>query len=185
MTDAFVDYYVNHPDYQVTDGWTYATIAATNAGGIRTTLTPGTVVFDDLFTTLPFANTIDTFELRGDHLLEMLEFSASAYRYYNFLQFSGMQVVFNITKPDNEKVVSVKVLCRECQIPRYEPLDATKWYRIIFPSFIGAGGNGYEMMKNRRNVKTGDKLDTEVVEIYMKKMSPIIQRKDGRIVVLT
>jgi 5'-nucleotidase len=176
---------VNHPDYQVTDGWTYATISATNAGGIRTSLAPGTVIYDDIFTTLPFANTIDTFELRGDHVLEMLEFSASAYRYYNFLQFSGLQVVFNVTKPNNEKVVSAKVLCRECQIPRYEPLDVTKWYRIIFPSFIGAGGNGYEMMKNRRNFKQGDKLDTEVVEIYMKKMSPIIQGKDGRIVVVT
>lgn len=169
----------------MTDGWTYATISGTNAGGIRTSLPLGKILFEDLYTTLPFSNTIDTFELKGEHLLEMLEFSASAHRNYNFLQFSGLQVVYNVTKPDNEKVISANVLCRECQVPKYEPLDLAKWYRIIFPSFIGSGGNGFEMMKNRRNVRKGDKIDTEVVEIYMKKMSPIIQKKDGRIKVVT
>lgn len=183
FTDAFVDYYVNHPDYQVTDGWTYATIAVTHSGHIRTSLSPGKVIFDDLFTILPFAFTIDTFELRGEHLLEMLEYGASAYRTYNFLQFSGMHVVLNVTKPNNEKVISVDVLCRECQIPKYEPLDLTKWYRIIFPSFVGAGGNGFEMLKTRRNVRTGN-LDTTAAEAYMKKLGPIIQKKDGRLTVL-
>ena len=185
MTDACVDYVTTQQDYQVDDGWTYATIAILHAGGIRTSLPEGLVIFDDLFTTLPFAFTVDSFELRGDDILKMLQFSANAYRYYNFLQFSGMRVVFNITNPLNERVVSVSVLCRECEVPRYENLDLEKWYRVISPSFIGAGGNGFYMMKNRRNVKVGEKKDTEVVEEYLRKMSPVIQKKDGRIVILT
>jgi 5'-nucleotidase len=37
ITDAFVDYFVDHPDYKEDDGsWTYGTIAITNHGGIRT-----------------------------------------------------------------------------------------------------------------------------------------------------
>lgn len=185
FTDACVDYVTNHQEDQVKDGWTYAAIAILHAGGIRTSLPEGTVIFDDLFTTLPFAFTVDTFELRGDDILKMLEFSASAYSYYNFLQFSGMHVIYNITKPSNERVVSVTVLCRECEVPRYENLDLTKWYRVIAPSFIGAGGNGFYMMNNRRNVKVGEKKDTEVTEWYLKKMSPVIQKKDNRIVILT
>lgn len=77
VTDAFVDYFISHPDYQGDDdSWTYGTIALTNAGGIRTTLAPGMINYDDLFTSLPFQNTIDSFELRGDHLLEALQMSA-------------------------------------------------------------------------------------------------------------
>lgn len=41
VTDAFVDYFVSHPDYQEDDAWTYGAISLTNAGGIRTTLIPG------------------------------------------------------------------------------------------------------------------------------------------------
>jgi 5'-nucleotidase len=187
VTDAFVDYFVDHPDYKENDGsWTYGTISCTNAGGIRTTLAPGMVTYDDLFTSLPFQNTIDTFELQGQHLLEALEFSAAAYSFYNFLQFSGLRVVFNVTEPVNHRVVSVDVLCRNCEIPAYLPLNATQWYRMIVPAFIGAGGNGYVAFgDNRRNHRKGDKMDIEIVERYLKKLSPVIQKKDGRNIVVT
>ena len=187
VTDAFVDYFVDHPDYKEDDGsWTYGTISCTNAGGIRTTLAPGVVTYDDLFTSLPFQNTIDTFELQGRHLLEAMEFSAAAYRYYNFLQFSGMRIVFNVTEPVNHRVVSIDVLCRHCEVPSYEPLNPDLWYRMIVPSFIGAGGNGYIAFgENRRNHRKGDKMDIDIVEKYLKKLSPVIQKKDGRNIVLT
>lgn len=186
VTDAFVHHFVDHPDYKEDDSWSYGTISCTNAGGIRTTLAPGIVTYDDLFTSLPFQNTIDTFELMGEHLLEALEFSAAAYSFYNFLQFSGMRVVFNVTQPINSRVVSVDVLCRQCDVPRYEKLVPSEWYRMIVPSFIGGGGNGYIAFgNNRRNHRRGDKMDIEIVEAYMKKLSPVIQRKDGRNIVVT
>lgn len=153
-------------------------------GGIRTNLPPGTLVFDDLFSTLPFANRLSVFELLGKDLLEVLEFSASAYRYYNFLQFSGMRVAFNISMPENQKVLSVDILCRECSIPKYEPLQLDKWYRLIVPSFIGNGGNGYVMFTRKRNDRTTVELDIEAAEKYFNKMSPVVQKKDGRITVL-
>lgn len=187
VCDAYSNYFVDHPDYQENDGsWTYGTISITNAGGIRTTLAPGVITYDDLFTSLPFQNKIDTFELKGEHLLEAMEFSAAAYSFYNFLQFSGMKVVFNVSEPVNHRVISIDVLCRHCDVPRYEKLDLNQWYRLIVPSFIGSGGNGYVAFgKNRRNHRAGDKFDIEIVELYLKKLSPVIQRKDGRNIVLT
>lgn len=183
VTDAFVDFIINHPDFQ-DDSWAYATVAITNAGGIRTSLPPGVVLFDDLFTTLPFTNTLSVFELLGKDLLEALQFSGNAYRYYNFLQFSGLKVIYNVTL-EHERVLSVDVLCRECDVPRYEPLELDKWYRLIVPSFIGGGGNGYVMFKRKRNNRITKEQDIEVVEQYLKKLSPVIQKKDGRINVLT
>lgn len=185
VTDAFVNYFMDHPDYQENDdSWTYGTVSCTNAGGIRTTLAAGDISYDDLFTSLPFQNTIDTFELRGDHLLEILEFSAAAYSFYNFLQFSGIKVVFNVTEPVNHRVVSAEVLCRHCDVPSYVQIDPALWYRMIVPSFIGAGGNGFVPFTHRRNHRKGEKMDIELVELYMKKLSPVIQRKDGRNIVL-
>jgi 5'-nucleotidase len=185
VCDAFVDYFITHDDYQVTDGWAYATVAITNAGGIRTNLPAGEIVYDDLFTTLPFSNSLDTFELLGQDLLEVLQYSANAYSFYNFLQFSGMRVTYNVTMPLDERMVSVDILCRECDVPKYEALDVTKWYRLIVPSFIGGGGNGYIMFRNKRNNRTTQAKDIELVEQYFEKMSPVVQKKDGRIVVLT
>ena len=185
VTDAFVDYFVNHPDYQEEGSWAYSTIGMTNAGGIRTTISPGEVTYDDLFTALPFQNTIDSFELRGDHILDVLEFAGAAYTFYNFMVFSGMKVVYNMTQPEFHRVVSVNVLCRQCGVPEYEPLDPSKDYRMLVPSFIAGGGNGFTMFgEYRTNFKRGDKFDIEVVEAYIKKMSPIIQKKDGRCIIL-
>ena len=187
IADAFVDYFINHPDYQSDDdSWTYGTIATIHAGGIRTSLKPGMINYDDLFTVIPFMFGVDSFELRGDHLLEILEYSGANYSTYNFLQFSGMKVIFNVTRPEFGRVVSVDVLCRQCEVPRYEKLDLSQWYRIIVPDFIGAGGNGFVIFpRNRRNVRKGDKKDIEVVERYIKKLQPVIQRKDGRLTVVT
>jgi 5'-nucleotidase len=183
VTDSFVDYFTNHPDYQEEGSWTYATIGITNAGGIRTSLPPGAVTYDDLFTVLPFQNTIDTFELQGKDLLGVLQISADWWRYYNFLTFTGLKVVYNVTNPEKAQVVSVDVLCRECDMPKYEKLDENKWYRMAVPSFIGAGGNGFTPFTKRRNYRKGDMMDVDVVGKYLKKMSPVIYKKEGRIIV--
>jgi hypothetical protein len=57
---------------------------------------------------------------------------------------------------------------------------------MIVPSFIGAGGNGFIMMgNNRRNHRKGDKMDIEIVEKYLAKLSPVVYKNDGRLQVLT
>lgn len=182
VTDSFVNYFMNHPDYQPEESaWTYATIGITNAGGIRTSLSAGEINFDDLFTVMPFQNTIDTLELQGKDLWDVLQISAEWYRFYNFLQFSGLKVVYNVTVPEEAKVVSVDVLCRVCEVPRYEKLDPEEWYRIAIPSFIGGGGNGFKPFENRRNHIKGDKMDVDVVAEYLAKLSPVFYKKEGRI----
>lgn len=75
--------------------WTYSPIAIYAVGGIRTTLDKGALTYGDLVTTMPFENTLDTMDMRGEHLLMALEFSASLsweedrYDGANTLQISG------------------------------------------------------------------------------------------------
>uniref|UniRef100_A0A182K4G0 Apyrase n=1 Tax=Anopheles christyi TaxID=43041 RepID=A0A182K4G0_9DIPT len=180
VADAFVDYYVGRGEGELE--WTYAAIGITNDGGLRTSLAPGTLTYEDLVTAIPYENTVDTFELRGQYLLDALEYSASRYNTADVLQFSGLRVIFNLTRPAMQRVQQVDVRCRVCRIPRYEPLDVNATYRIAIAAWIGSGGNGYDMFgQHRTNVRIGP-LDIDVFERYVSKMSPIMQGTDGRMV---
>ncbi|XP_041788378.1 apyrase-like [Anopheles merus] len=180
VADAFVDYYVGRGEAE--HEWTYAAIGITNDGGLRTSLAPGTLTYEDLVTAIPYENTVDTFELRGHYLLDALEYSASRYDTADVLQFAGLRVVFNLTRPALQRVQRVDVRCRVCRIPRYEPLDLNATYRIAIAAWIGSGGNGYTMFgQHRTNVRVGP-LDIDVFERYVAKMSPIMQGTDGRMV---
>lgn len=64
--------------------------------------------------------------------------------------FTGLKVVYNVTRPVNERVVSVHVLCQKCLEPRYEPLETDKFYRIIGQDFLANGGDGYKVISNNR-----------------------------------
>ncbi|XP_058825829.1 apyrase-like [Topomyia yanbarensis] len=183
VADAFVDYYVHRRENP--DEWTYASIGITNDGGIRTSLQSGPLTYDDIVTAVPYENTIDTFDLEGRYLWEALEYSASRHSSADVLQVSGLRVVYNISKPVGRRVVSVDVRCRVCRVPRYEPLDMNKPYRLAVAEWIGNGGNGYSMFSDHRtNLRIGP-LDIVVLEEYVTKMSPIMQGTDGRIRVVT
>ncbi|XP_058056197.1 apyrase-like [Anopheles bellator] len=183
VADAFVDYYAERAESELE--WTYASIGITNDGGLRTSLSVGTLTYEDLVTAIPYENTIDTFELQGQYLLEALEYSASRYDTADVLQFSGLRVVFNMTRPAFQRVQRVDVRCRVCRTPRYEPLDRNTLYRIAIAAWIGSGGNGYQMFADHRtNVHVGP-LDIDVFERYVSRMSPIMQGTDGRMQFVT
>lgn len=62
-----------------------------------------------------------------------------------FLQVSGVQVKYDLSRPNGERVVSLKVLCSACTIPRYENIELAKEYNVILDQFLYAGGDGYDM----------------------------------------
>nr|CAD7424035.1 unnamed protein product [Timema monikensis] len=119
------------------------------------------ITFNDLVTCTPFLNTIDTLELQGRDLLQVLEksvsnpFNSTASGGFNgkgFLQYSGLNVVYNMTRPIGERVVKVDALCAECRVPHYQPLNLDTWYRIAVNSYLAGGGDGYKVFEqNSRN----------------------------------
>lgn len=124
---------------------------------------------------------MDTFDIRGDHLLEALEISAANYGTVNFLQLSGLQLIVDISAPKGNRVKSVKVRCGECHVPVYEYLDWKKYYRIAIASWIGDGGNGFQVFKNYRKNLVRGPTSLSVIERYIRKISPVISTLDRRI----
>ncbi len=63
-------------------------IALQNGGGVRTTLKAGNITLADVFTVLPFGNSLAIMDLKGSEVKEALEHSvktapATANRYQN------------------------------------------------------------------------------------------------------
>lgn len=61
-----------------------------------------------------------------------------------------MQVTYNITKDPGNRVVSIKLRCGACKVPRYTPLVSTKVYTVLTSKLIAEGGDGYTVIKQKR-----------------------------------
>lgn len=100
------------------------------------------------------------------------------------MQVSGIRVVFDTSRPVGSRVTSLKLLCNECLTPVYSNVNYSQTYRIIVPSFIANGGDGYVMIRdNLKNRKTGP-TDIDVFSEYVRKRTKITQADDERILLL-
>lgn len=88
-------------------------------------------------------------EIEGKHIKSALEYGVR-FSSPSIMQISGMKVVYNMTAPINSKIVTLDVLCRVCDVPRYSSIHDEEWYRIIMPSFLGNGGDGFLMFREKR-----------------------------------
>ncbi|XP_022100679.1 5'-nucleotidase-like [Acanthaster planci] len=182
ITDAYVRQEVKFPDEL---RWNDVSIAIVNGGSIRTSLYQGDLTVGDILTVLPFGNTIDTITIKGVYLLEALENSVAEYdpvvRPGRFLQFSGMIVSYDLSKPPGRRVVKAEVRCTECEVPEFVPLDPDKVYKIVLPSFLVSGGDGYSMIRDNVIEHNYGNLDSSVVSEYIEMMTPLTPGLERRI----
>ncbi|XP_060827614.1 apyrase [Bombus pascuorum] len=177
ITDAMVDAYVERAENKTV--WTYAAVGVYNPGGIRAPIDSigQDITFADLIMAQPFENTWDILELKGSCILQILEMEE------DILIWSGLKVVYKI-KGNSRKVEDVKIRCRACEVPRYEELVLDQWYRIVLPTFLVQGGDGFVPFETcGRNHEVGY-LDWVVLSKYMKKISPILTGQDRRVIFL-
>nr|XP_031832592.1 protein 5NUC-like [Nomia melanderi]XP_031832593.1 protein 5NUC-like [Nomia melanderi]XP_031832594.1 protein 5NUC-like [Nomia melanderi] len=188
ITDSMIDY--NAGEYGGKDGWTDAAIALQNSGSIRTSITRNNddiVTMGDVLSVLPFNNIILKVQMTGELILSVLEWSV-----YNleidtttdlfgaFVQFSGLQVVYDLTQPKNSRVVSVQVQCASCSIPSYSELKRNETYTVLVPDFMQTGGDGYVMLKDLKTQSLGITTAHTLVE-YFEKHSPVHPSVEWRI----
>lgn len=148
VSDAFVNTRIKQ--YNGT-GLTDAAIAVIAGGDIRSSGKIGKITRFDLETILPFENQLIAVNITGSVLRQVLEHSVKRYVEYGppgeFLQFSGLHAVYNVSKTPGHRVESVRVLCSHCFVPFYENLDPDREYGIIITSYLYDGGDGFSMFK--------------------------------------
>ncbi|XP_018518998.1 snake venom 5'-nucleotidase [Lates calcarifer] len=167
--------------------WNHVGICMLNSGAIRTAIDEryknGSITMEEILTVLPFGGTFDLVQIKGSTVKKAFEHSI--HRYGNmsgeFLQVSGIHVQYDISRPVNQRVVSLSMLCTECRVPKYEPLDLEKTYTVVMPSYIVGGGDGFTMIKEELiKHNTGD-MDIVVFSKYISDMKRVYPAVEGRI----
>jgi len=140
--------------------WSEVSMAIIHGGGIRSSIDEkagnGSISLEDILTVFPFQNTIDLIEIKGKHLREAFEFSAKGYDPKGFhlagkfLQVSGIRVVYDMRRPEGNRVKTLTARCSKCRVPKYEPMEDETVYKVALLTYTATGGDGYTMIQNNR-----------------------------------
>ena len=91
----------------------------------------------------------------------------------NMLQVSGIQIVYDLSKPEGAKVASVEVAGK--------PMAPRATYRVVTNDFLASGGNQFNVFKQGLNISSGPSQRDAVAD-YIRKNSPINVQVRNRIV---
>lgn len=61
---------------------------------------------------------------------------------------TGIRVEFDLSKPPQHRVKSLSILCTKCRVPVYEPVENEMVYKVVLPSYMVTGGDGFSMIKD-------------------------------------
>lgn len=168
-----------------------ASIAVIQGGRIRASIAKPEVPFEmtlgDWMTALPFSDQLSVVTMNGSVLLQALEHSVGTWRTIDstgqFLQFSGVIVVYDLAREPGSRVVDVKATCTNCG--HSEPVNVEKdyEYKLIMPSFLAEGGDGYSIFEN---LPKETLLNNELTSVlmYLKHYKQINPKTYGRIKIL-
>nr|WP_246066833.1 5'-nucleotidase C-terminal domain-containing protein [Paenibacillus koleovorans] len=153
-------------------------VALVNGGGIRVQLAAGDITKKDLYSLLPFPNTLVVLNATGQQIREALENGVSQVESGagRFPQISGMSFSYDPAKPAGQRVTEVKV--------GGAPIDPNKTYKVATNDFIAVGGDGYSMFAGGKPFNTGITM-YELMEQYLIKHNSVNPKVEGRITEFT
>jgi len=152
---------------------TGAQIALLNSGSIRTNLMKGIVRYEDIYSVLPFSSKIVTLNMKGKDILEALEQSAGQNR-DKVLQLSGLNVVYDSSKPEGQRLQRVS-------LEDGEKLDPVREYSVATIDFLVKGGDHYTSFKSGKEVDTEGPVLTEAVARQVRSMGVLTASLTGRV----
>ncbi|MBK5932699.1 5'-nucleotidase [Rhodovulum imhoffii] len=125
-------------------------IAIQNGGGLRASIDAGPVTMGEVLTVLPFQNTLSTFQVSGQTVLDALEngFGQVEEGAGRFPQVAGLKVVWNPAAGPGARVVGVQV----AEGDGFVPLDPAATYGVVSNNYVRNGGDGYKMFVEAENV---------------------------------
>jgi 5'-nucleotidase len=158
-------------------------IAIQNGGGLRSSINAGDVTLGEVFTVLPFQNTLATFQIKGAAIKDALENAVAQYddpdKDGRFAQVAGMTFVINKDNASGQRITDIMV----SESGSFVPLDADKTYGVVTNNFVRNGGDGYAMFKDGMNAYDYGPDLADVVVDYMVSQGSYAPYTDGRIVI--
>lgn len=122
----------------VTREYGHTQIGFQNAGGVRADVTSGPFTLGEIFTIMPFDNTIVTGELTGKQIKAILEQGTTLYK--GMIQVSGLTFKYDSTKEAGSRVI-------EATLTDGTPIDDNAKYTVSTNNFLATGGDGFVTFK--------------------------------------
>ncbi|MBU1173893.1 MAG: 5'-nucleotidase C-terminal domain-containing protein [Alphaproteobacteria bacterium] len=142
-----------------------ADIAITNGGGLRASIDAGEITMGEVFTVLPFQNTLATFDAKGADIVAALENGVSQVEEGagRFPQVAGMSFTWDPKAEPGSRIGAVMV--------GDSPIDPEATYHVVTNNFVRTGGDGYaSFAENGMNAYDGGTNLEVVVADYIKQM---------------
>ena len=157
------------------------TIAIANSGGLRASIDAGDVTMGEVLTVLPFQNTLSTFRVKGQVILDALENGVSQVEEVKgrFPQVAGMKFTWDASaSPNDGRIVEVLV----AEGDGFVPLDPDKIYSVVTNDYVRNGGDGYKMFSgdDKEAYDFGPDL-ADVTADFLAENQPYQPYLDGRI----
>ena len=157
------------------------TIAIANSGGLRASIDAGEVTMGDVLTVLPFQNTLSTFEISGQGVIDALENGVSQVEEVKgrFPQVAGLTFRWDVSVAPNEgRVSDVMVASGD----GFEPIDPGATYLVVTNNYVRNGGDGYKVFSgdDKNAYDFGPDL-ADVTAEYLAAHAPYQPYVDGRI----
>jgi len=154
-------------------------IAIQNGGGLRASIDEGPVTMGEVLTVLPFQNTLSTFYVSGQTIVDALENGVSQVEEGagRFPQVAGLRFAWDPAGAPGNRVRAVEVQ----EDGQWVDIDRTKTYGVVSNNFVRNGGDGYEMFKQAQNVYDFGPDLADVTAAYLADHAPYQPHIDGRI----
>jgi 5'-nucleotidase len=158
-----------------------AQIAIANSGGLRASIDEGEVTMGEVLTVLPFQNTLSTFEISGQGVIDALENGVSQVEEVKgrFPQVAGMTFTWDPSVAPNEGRITEVMVAKD---GGYVPIDPATTYLVVTNNYVRNGGDGYKMFEgdDKNAYDFGPDL-ADVTAEYLAENAPYTPYLDGRI----
>ena len=135
-----------------------ADIAITNGGGVRAPLMAGTITVGDMYTILPFDNTLVTMEMKGSDIIKVLEHGIEPDN-FGWGQHAGVKLWYTPGAERGEKITSVR-------LADGTKLENDKYYTVVTNDFMAVGGDSYDFSAAKNVVDTNLVIRDEIANYW-------------------
>lgn len=133
-----------------------AGVGFVHSGSLRKDLPAGDVARVDILDTYPFVDELVVLKMTGAQVRRVLEQSLTLER--GLLQVSGIEVVYDLSKPERERLVSMR---REGRF--IEPADELE---VAVSGFLAEGGDLYHAFTEATKLRTLGKVSDVVIDYF-------------------
>lgn len=148
---------------------TGADIGLMHPGGIRKDFPAGDIEIGDILDTNPFVDPVMVMEITGEQLKRVLEQSFTHLR--GLLQVSGLQVVYDTSRPERQRLVSLQHAGR--------PVGDLDRFQVAVSGIIARGGDHFDVFTETKFLREYEPLGNLTID-YFRKYKTVPKPAAGR-----